>query len=209
MENKNKSFLSFAIALVALALGAASLFLSINSVQNQKASQANLEEKLDKAHAAAIDSKNSSSEIATLKKEIASLKDAIKQNYEASNKNMRDAFEYHSKPINANKAIISENRQLIIANQNAIKELAQRQVATPAPIATPEPSPAPANSTQANTPASEEDAQYITYTIKSGDYFSKLAKQFKVSIEAIEEANPNVSSNALRIGQKIKIPKAQ
>ncbi|MFI3290939.1 MAG: LysM peptidoglycan-binding domain-containing protein [Opitutales bacterium] len=208
MENKNKSFLSFAIALVALALGAASLFLSINSVQNQKVNNANLEEKLDKAHAAAIDSKNSTSEIASLKKEIASLKDAIKQNYDASNKNMRDAFEYHSKPINANKALISENRQLIIANQNAIKELAQRQVVAPAP----EPTPAitsTASTAQASTPASEDDAEYITYTIKSGDYFSKLAKQFKVSIEAIEEANPNVSSNALRIGQKIKIPKAQ
>ncbi len=199
MENKNKSFLPLAFALLAVALGGAALYLSINSVEKQKESEVMLSEKSDKAFATAVESKTAvevankaNAEIAKLKQEIESLKLAIKQNTEATNKNIKGGFEYYSKSI-------TDNRNLIIANQEGIKTLAERISPTKAE---------PKEDLLSEIPISDE-GEYIVYVIKSGDYFSKLAKQFKVSVEAIEAANPNVLSTALRIGQKINIPKAK
>lgn len=45
-----------------------------------------------------------------------------------------------------------------------------------------------------------------TYTIVSGDNFSKIASKFRVSVQAIEDANPGADSRRLRIGQTIIIP---
>lgn len=44
------------------------------------------------------------------------------------------------------------------------------------------------------------------YTIASGDTFSSIATKFKVSVRAIENANPGVDPKRLQVGQKIKIP---
>lgn len=44
------------------------------------------------------------------------------------------------------------------------------------------------------------------YTIKSGDYFSKIAAAYKISLAELEAANPGVDSRRLRIGQQINIP---
>ena len=47
----------------------------------------------------------------------------------------------------------------------------------------------------------------IVHVVEAGDTFSKIAAKYKVSIESIEKANPGVSSNRLRIGQKLNIVK--
>lgn len=47
------------------------------------------------------------------------------------------------------------------------------------------------------------------HVIQSGDFFSKLAKQYGVSTQAIIDANPNVDPNKLQIGQKIVIPESK
>ncbi|MFA5256929.1 MAG: LysM domain-containing protein [Opitutales bacterium] len=44
------------------------------------------------------------------------------------------------------------------------------------------------------------------HVIQSGDIFSKLAKQYNVSVQAIIDANPGVDPTKLQIGQKIVIP---
>ncbi|MDR3227900.1 MAG: LysM peptidoglycan-binding domain-containing protein [Puniceicoccales bacterium] len=44
------------------------------------------------------------------------------------------------------------------------------------------------------------------HLIKVGENFSTLARRYGVTLEAIEAANTGVSSNKLRIGQKINIP---
>ncbi len=45
-----------------------------------------------------------------------------------------------------------------------------------------------------------------TYTIKKGDTFYKISKSFGISVSLLQEANPNVDSSKLRIGQVINIP---
>ena len=46
----------------------------------------------------------------------------------------------------------------------------------------------------------------FTYTVKSGDTFSSIALEFGVSMDDLQVANPEISPNAMSIGQVIKIP---
>lgn len=45
-----------------------------------------------------------------------------------------------------------------------------------------------------------------TYTVKSGDSLSKIAKVNGVTLKALEAANPNVDPNHIKVGQKLNIP---
>ncbi|WP_286231267.1 LysM peptidoglycan-binding domain-containing protein [Neobacillus mesonae] len=44
------------------------------------------------------------------------------------------------------------------------------------------------------------------YVIKSGDTYTKIAKELRTSVLSIQELNPTVDPYKLKIGQKIKIP---
>ncbi|MBK8823473.1 MAG: LysM peptidoglycan-binding domain-containing protein [Anaerolineales bacterium] len=44
------------------------------------------------------------------------------------------------------------------------------------------------------------------YTIQSGDTFSELAEQFKISQDALRAANPDVSPNSMSVGTILLIP---
>jgi len=46
------------------------------------------------------------------------------------------------------------------------------------------------------------------HTVVSGDSFYKIAKTYGVTVKAIADANPDTSSNKLKIGQKISVPAA-
>jgi membrane-bound lytic murein transglycosylase D len=48
--------------------------------------------------------------------------------------------------------------------------------------------------------------KYYIYVIKSGDTLSALARHYQVSVDLIEQANPGVKPNSLRIGQRLLIP---
>lgn len=47
-----------------------------------------------------------------------------------------------------------------------------------------------------------------TYTIKSGDTLSKIAKSQGVTLKVLEAANPAVDPNHIKVGQKLTIPAA-
>jgi len=57
------------------------------------------------------------------------------------------------------------------------------------PLTTPLPSPTP-----------------FTYTVQTGDTMSQIAEKFRVSLDDLQAANPEVSANAMSVGQVIKIP---
>ncbi len=46
------------------------------------------------------------------------------------------------------------------------------------------------------------------YVVAKGDTLSSIAKKYGVSWKAIEQANPGVNSNKLKVGQKLQIPAA-
>jgi LysM repeat protein len=69
---------------------------------------------------------------------------------------------------------------------------------TQAPSQTPEPLVAAETPLPSPTP--------FTYTIKSGDTISSIALKFGVSMDELQAANPEISPNAMSIGQTIKIP---
>lgn len=49
---------------------------------------------------------------------------------------------------------------------------------------------------------------YTQHTVKAGDSFYKLARQYGVAVAVIEAANPGADPNRLTIGQKLCIPPA-
>jgi LysM repeat protein len=57
------------------------------------------------------------------------------------------------------------------------------------PLTTPLPSPTP-----------------FTYTVQQGDSFSLIAEKFSVSLDDLQAANPGISSNAMSVGQVLRIP---
>lgn len=68
------------------------------------------------------------------------------------------------------------------------------------PKAEPKPEPKPKPKPQPKKPTATR------HTVKSGDTLYQLAKKYGVSVQDIKEAN-SLSSSALSIGQKLKIPK--
>src|SRR5512145_938215 len=46
----------------------------------------------------------------------------------------------------------------------------------------------------------------FTYTVRSGDSISSIALKFGVSMDDLQAANPEISPNAMSIGQVIRIP---
>jgi hypothetical protein len=44
------------------------------------------------------------------------------------------------------------------------------------------------------------------YTIQAGDTFSKIAKEFSLSLDALIQANPGVDPRKLKVGQEIRLP---
>lgn len=80
------------------------------------------------------------------------------------------------------------------------------QSGTPIPYstATDNPLPTPEGLVDAETPLPSPTP--FTYTVNAGDSFSSIALEFGVSMDDLQIANPEVSPNAMSIGQVIRIP---
>lgn len=85
---------------------------------------------------------------------------------------------------------------------DAILQLGQ-QLKLPASPATPVLGDVPAANQLPSTPSPVADA---SHTIQPGDTYSKIAKQYKVSVDSLITANPTLKPTALRPGQKILLP---
>lgn len=90
---------------------------------------------------------------------------------------------------------------------NATAEAQSPPAAAESAAPAPEPPPPPA----AIVVREEEPTQPATHTVRKGDTFATIAKKHRVSVRQIEQANPGVKSNRLKIGQTIRIeqPKAE
>ncbi len=80
---------------------------------------------------------------------------------------------------------------------------------TPAPAvaeAAPQPKPASKPAPEKKAEAKPKAATPTTYTVRSGDTLSKIAKKFGVTVSQLQKANNLGSSTNIQISQKLKIP---
>ncbi len=59
--------------------------------------------------------------------------------------------------------------------------------------------------TTSTTPGTTTIAGATYYTVQRGDTFSIIATKEGISVAEIEQLNPGVSSNALQVGQQIRV----
>ncbi len=79
---------------------------------------------------------------------------------------------------------------------------------TPAPVATvaPRATSTPAPSTPAPTPTVTPTPTPVIYVVQKGDTLIDIAKQYGITVEALQEANAITDPRRLRIGQELVIP---
>ena len=98
-----------------------------------------------------------------------------------------------------------------------VADLAKRIAALPRPAPAPAPQPAytqppptrkgPAAARPAPPPPPPEyTGSYYEHEVKPGQTLSEISKGFDVPIQKILQANPGLKPNALRVGQKIRVP---
>jgi LysM repeat protein len=66
----------------------------------------------------------------------------------------------------------------------------------------PPPQPPP----QAVTPPPPAPPTETEYVVVKGDYYAKIAKQYGITVKALEDANPNIPATKLKVGEKLVIP---
>ena len=196
----SKPFLPLGVAIVGVVLGAAALFIAINSANRASAVEETYRSGIEKTAAISIEMEKISRNMEALEANLKDVREVAPQ-VEVLRKETQTA-------LNALNGFITQNRELIAKNRTALTELASRQTAAPAPAPRPTVTAAtPAqqgSSTTAATPAASGDGKI--HTIKAGENFSVIAKKYGKSTADIEKANPGVDSRRLQIGQEIRIP---
>lgn len=87
--------------------------------------------------------------------------------------------------------------------KEAVKEPETAQKEPEKAVESPKPEEEKVKSVEKEQPKAQ---QFTIYKVKSGDNLSKLSKKFKVSIDAIKEAN-GLTGDGISAGQELKIPK--
>lgn len=75
------------------------------------------------------------------------------------------------------------------------------------PAVTPRPTSTPAPATPAPTSTPSPTPTPIIYQVQKGDTLSEIAKQFGITVEALQEANAILNPEFLQIGQELVIPR--
>ncbi len=75
-----------------------------------------------------------------------------------------------------------------------------------------DPAPVPAPEPKSTTKKAEDEAPAKSsssangYKVKSGDTLSSIARAHKVSLDALQTANPGVNPKSLKVGMELKLP---
>ena len=118
--------------------------------------------------------------------------------------------------IAALKAQIADlRREQETMRREIVADLAKRIAALPRPAPAPQPTYAPPPRSGATRrpaanppppPQPEYTGSYYEHEVKPGQTLSEISKGFDVPIQKILQANPGLKPNALRVGQKIRVP---
>ena len=114
------------------------------------------------------------------------------------------------------KAQIADlRREQEAMRREIVADLAKRIAALPRPAPAPQPTYAPPPRSGATRrpaanppppPQPEYTGSYYEHEVKPGQTLSEISKGFDVPLQKILQANPGLKPNALRVGQKIKVP---
>ncbi len=112
------------------------------------------------------------------------------------------------------KAQIADlRREQETMRREIVADLAKRIAALPRPAPAPQPTYAPPPRSGATRrpaanppPQPEYTGSYYEHEVKPGQTLSEISKGFDVPIQKILQANPGLKPNALRVGQKIRVP---
>lgn len=108
--------------------------------------------------------------------------------------------------------------RLKVENQNLQKQLETTKVALTNALKAPVPAPGAATGGGVITNSAGGRSSGVritplppvqtgrTYTIKDGDSFFSIARQFSVKMEALQAANPSITPKRMKVGQTINIP---
>ena len=118
--------------------------------------------------------------------------------------------------IAALKAQIADlRREQEVMRREIVADLAKRIAALPRPAPAPQPTYTPPAAPPARKggaarpappPPPEYTGSYYEHEVKPGQTLSEISKGFDVPIPKILQANPGLKPNALRVGQKIRVP---
>lgn len=216
MDEENESasgasMLPIALAVLAIALGGAGLYFGINASQQ-------LSPLTDSVDAG-------SSSAARLEKQLASIETRLVELGATSDelaKTVERLRIYGSQSEQAVKQVASaarSNRQEIVTLAEKMKELAEGVASGGRPsgaatnTASTANTSAQSSSSGANrpelsgaAPGSGNEAGSTTYRIQAGDTFARIATERGISLNALLDANPDVDTRRLQIGQVIQIP---
>ncbi len=190
-------FLPIAIALVGVVLGAVAIYLAVSGSGEMKD---DITRQL----------KEATNKVATYDQRLADLEERVRIASEANNTTMMKARSLEEgvvKLVSQTQTVLNQLAGEIAALKTGGQ--AQATATAAAPARATETAAEPTATAAAEQPAAPAPTQGDTYVVKAGDTFTKIARSLGVSVEAVEKANPNVSSNRLQVGQKINVPAKQ
>ncbi len=191
-----KTYLPLAAGLLGIVMGLVALGFAVASAN--KAGE--IKENLAALSKSLEESSNSQKELKALNDKITSAFEQIEATKAAGAINANAVSKQVQNAINALSVEITNNRNLIAKNQEAIGELASRGVRTPKTAAV-----KPSGKEETSAAATSSQSGKI-HKVKAGENFSIIAKKYGVSVSDIEKANPDKDSRRLKIGQEIIIP---
>lgn len=191
-----KTYLPLAAGLLGIVMGLVALGFAVASAN--KAGE--IKENLAALSKSLEENSNSQKELKALNDKITSAFEQIEATKAAGAINANAVSKQVQNAINALSVEITNNRNLIAKNQEAIGELASRGVRTPKTAAV-----KPSGKEETSATATPAPSGKI-HKVKAGENFSIIAKKYGVNVSDIEKANPDKDSRRLKIGQEIIIP---
>lgn len=188
------------LGVLGLGIGAIALAVGITALVKVGNAAGEMNDKIERAAALNLEVKKMSDRLDALASQVADMKSGSNTKVDALAKQTQAAVENIGKAINDTRKAVEENRK-------AIEEVAKRGPAAPAARETPAAQEATASTggeQTADQPAVSGDKRI--HKIQGGDTFAKLAAKYKVSLDAILKANPDVNPSKLQIGQDVVIP---
>ena len=176
-----------ALALLALVLGGAALFFALDASRRLAPMSDSLAEGV--------------SGVVVLEDRIGQLEEQIEELAEATEA-LKGRVQRSAAYSSQNEKMIRKLVEEINANRERMKGMSEVSAgggAMPGGGSEAETSDASASSSSASTTVG-------SYTIQPGDNFAKIAEQYRVSLQALLDANPGVDPRRLQIGQSIVLP---